>query len=377
MLNQQSTLLPCVDSYIEPLLTSVLKTDKLGICCGTVEVDSVSSSCGRTKGDRFKLSIPYAKQNLVWNVLFDSQCPEMGPDFLFNDNTFLTDMDIDTVSHKIPSLAQWNPNDKNALVNVLIELLSCYKQYQIDLLQKQNRLQIEYNMLIKSTEVKSKDVEIILLPLGSKPTEAKFLISLSIDVSKLPHSMTESRSNVAMLLVTFCGADWNRIIPELVFPKYIEKMLGGANALHLPNFSSDTCLADYVPDVENYIAGRMNLLAESLEKRRSFTAQMLSFLCNKVIEYDTVNHTYITILLQKDDFQCILFVNLSLVFPRERPTCLFQSIYHMTNERTLYSEKVDLPYHPQWSTEKIRDEFISFVEQYIKKFKHNSCSLYP
>lgn len=55
----------------------------------------------------------------------------MGPDFIFNDNSFLADIDIDTLSVKVPSLTEWNPNDKHALLNVLIELLSCYKQHQV------------------------------------------------------------------------------------------------------------------------------------------------------------------------------------------------------------------------------------------------------
>lgn len=103
----------------------------LGVCCETIKIDSLSSSCGKEQGDRFKLSIPYAKQNLVWNVFFDSQCPEMGPDFIFNDNTFLADIDVDTLSVKVPSLANWNPNDENALLNVLKELLLCYKEHQV------------------------------------------------------------------------------------------------------------------------------------------------------------------------------------------------------------------------------------------------------
>ena len=84
-----------------------------------------------TKVDRIKLSIPYAKQNLTWNVFFDSECPEIGPDFLFNDDAFLANMDVDSFSTNVPSLANWNPNDGDALLNVLVELLSCYKQYQV------------------------------------------------------------------------------------------------------------------------------------------------------------------------------------------------------------------------------------------------------
>lgn len=68
----------------------------------------------------------------MWNVLFDSQCPEMGPDFIFNDQNFLMDPDIDMLSTWVPSLVRWNPNDTDALLNVLIELLLYYKEHQVN-----------------------------------------------------------------------------------------------------------------------------------------------------------------------------------------------------------------------------------------------------
>jgi len=65
-------------------------------------------------------------------VLFDSQCPEMGPDFIFNDQNFLMDPDIDILSTYVPSLVKWNLNDTDGLLNVLSELLSYYKDYQVN-----------------------------------------------------------------------------------------------------------------------------------------------------------------------------------------------------------------------------------------------------
>lgn len=112
-------------------------------------------------------------------------------------------------------------------------------------------------MLVRSTEIKSEDVEVILLPSSAKPTEAKFLINLSVDVSNLPITVPKSGSNVAMLLVTFCGMDWNRITRQFFPSKFLEEILGGSNTLHLPSFSTDSCLGDYVPEVKNFIAGKV------------------------------------------------------------------------------------------------------------------------
>nr|XP_033327231.1 BRISC and BRCA1-A complex member 2-like [Megalopta genalis] len=177
----------------------------------------------------------------------------MGPDFLFNDDTFLTDMNIDTLSDRLPSLTKWNVNDQDALLNVLMELLLCYKQHQVQLLEKQDRLKLEYTMLMSSTDIAQEDVEVMLLPFGSKPTEAKFLISLSIDVSQLQNRPFESQNDVAMLLVTFYGPNWNRIMPQIYFSKYLEQVLDGISALELPHYPIDKCLTDYVLEIKKYV----------------------------------------------------------------------------------------------------------------------------
>lgn len=110
---------------------------------------------------------------------------------------------------------------------------------------------------MNSGEVKTEDVEVILLPSSSKPTEARFLISLSVDVSQLEIRTCKSESDIAMLLVTFSGTDWSRITPQLYFSKSLEESLSGTGELHLPHFSSDTYLLRYIPKVKKYIAGKV------------------------------------------------------------------------------------------------------------------------
>lgn len=112
-------------------------------------------------------------------------------------------------------------------------------------------------MLMQSKEVKPEDMEMILLPLASKPTEARFLVSLTVDVSEVPQRTRESKSDMALLLVTFRGPDWNHITPQLQLSKSLEHIFGGPNTLHLPHFSSDTFLADYVLLIKKCIAGKV------------------------------------------------------------------------------------------------------------------------
>lgn len=125
--------------------------------------------------------------------------------------------------------------------------------FQIESLIRQgDRLQIEYSTLVGETKLDDNDIEVILLPLGGKPTEARFLIRISIDCC-LPPCVDKSQDNETMLHITFYGPDWNRIVSKLYLSKTLEKIFGGPDTLHLPPLPPSKYLMDYVPEVKKYI----------------------------------------------------------------------------------------------------------------------------
>ena len=96
----------------------------------SMNINSLTSKNGKLF-DCIELSVPYADQTLKWTIIFDLECPELGPDFIFNDENFLADPDVDTLMKCVPSLANWNYLDSNSLLTVLKELLAHYKVYQV------------------------------------------------------------------------------------------------------------------------------------------------------------------------------------------------------------------------------------------------------
>ncbi|XP_024938236.1 BRISC and BRCA1-A complex member 2-like [Cephus cinctus] len=375
MLNQNHPILNSIDTYIEPLLKRVLQTQRLGVCCGTIELNSISSSCGKAKADRFNLSIPYAGQSLNWSILFDSQCPDLGPDFMFSDETFLADPDADTLATHVPSLAKWNPTDANSLLRVLSELFWYYKKHQIDLLEKQgDRLQLEYSTLVGETEICAEDVEMILLPSGTRPTEARFLIRMAMDFSQLPARSNQSRNDAAMLLVTFHGQDWNHIIPQLYLSKSLEEAFGGPSALHIPPFPPDKYLMDYVPEVKKFISEKINFLALCFERKKSFVTVLLLLQRGSIVEYDAIEFSYISILLEHRDFYFLVHFRLPPAFPKEQPFITLQSVYHMTSQGKLYSQIVeDFPFSPRWEPlQMVTKALAHIIDNEVQKFQTNS-----
>lgn len=112
-------------------------------------------------------------------------------------------------------------------------------------------------MLVTSQEIRQEDIEMILLPFSSKPTEARFLISLSVDLSQLQIRTCKSESDVAVLLVTFSGTDWNRITSQLQFSKSLEGILNEIVELYIPYFPSDTHLIHYILKIKKFIAAKV------------------------------------------------------------------------------------------------------------------------
>jgi len=92
-----------------------------------------------------------------------------------------------------------------------------------------------------------------MLPLGTKPTEARFLIRILLDYSRLPSRTNKSQNDEAMLIITFYGPDWNRIVPQLCLSKTLEDIFGGPDSLHIPPLPPTKYLMDYVPEVKKSI----------------------------------------------------------------------------------------------------------------------------
>lgn len=110
-------------------------------------------------------------------------------------------------------------------------------------------------MLIE--EVSEEDIEVILLPVGTKPMEAYFSIRLDIDFSQLPTRINESQNDAAMLLVTFCGPDWNCVVPNLYLSQGLEETFSGSASLYIPPFLSNSYLRAYIPKVKDLIRDKV------------------------------------------------------------------------------------------------------------------------
>lgn len=88
-------------------------------------------------GDRacangFTLSIPYAGNTICWEIMFSSRDSKFLPDFIFNDDGFLSNVNlVKFLKTNVPSWANWNSHNSKSLLNLIKEFMDLYKKYQV------------------------------------------------------------------------------------------------------------------------------------------------------------------------------------------------------------------------------------------------------
>ncbi|KAH8028285.1 hypothetical protein HPB51_014941 [Rhipicephalus microplus] len=106
--------------------------------------------------DRFKISLPYAGQTVTWEVIFQAHKPELPPDFIFDDTSFVPNIE------EVPSLCEWDSEDDQALTNVIQELLEQYRKHQASMLDDSPRLQFEYSSLVHQSDIPESNIQVHL-----------------------------------------------------------------------------------------------------------------------------------------------------------------------------------------------------------------------
>ncbi|GLG94745.1 BRCA1-A complex subunit BRE [Gryllus bimaculatus] len=386
-MNEQivSSFHPNIQPFVKELLVNGnVDMDITGIGGGNLKIAEVQS--GRPtietsgSGDRFKLSIPFAGQFISWEIIFNSYRKNYPPDFTFNDETFLSDPDVDILEKHLPSLANWNSQDPKALYYVISELLVLYRKHQVNLLDEldYSRIQFEYLSLVRQAQVSEDDVEVLV---GNRNKSrflcgaVNFLIRLKVDFSGLPPVLSTENpgENVAILLVTFHSPEGSRITPQLHLSPGVEKALGGAGTLQLPPFPPDgSCLMDYVPIVVDQLQERVANVTQCYEKKKEYLAALFYHLEKSILEYDGVTFSHASFMLERRDFYFLLHVTLPLYFPKEKPTFQFQSVYHARYGNPYQTRCDDYPFSPRWDISEMVERACQFITEYAEIFQKNS-----
>lgn len=336
-----------------PYVQYVYQDLKLGLCKTKVDFEKVLGSLEGGES-QFRVVLPYCSKKLKWEVLFDSTTPWYAPDFRFDDDSFLMNVDEQFFEEKVPSLAKWNENDPKALSNVISELINLYKLHQVKKLNddESSRACFEYSALLGDALTSEQDIEVWV---GNHVVE--FLIRLNLDTSRLPELYSDGIEenpgiDTALLLVRYP----NSTNAELILSPLLTKSLGN---ITLPLMHQSGVLMDYVPMVTEMLNNKIQDLLNNEKLKRDLLAQLIVKYEGAVLEHDANNAGF---LFEMNNFHWILQIDIGVRFPDKPPVLTLRSIYHCNKGKPIF--KV-LPYCPY-------NNFEGYIEQQVEIFK-NEC----
>ncbi|XP_013188300.1 BRISC and BRCA1-A complex member 2 [Amyelois transitella] len=309
-----------IATSFRPYIQNVLQELKLGLCKTKVDLEKIPG--GPDGADtQFRLVLPYCSKKLKWEVIFDSSTPWFAPDFRFDDESFLNNVDEGFLEEKLGSLAEWDENDPEALSKVISELVSLYRAHHIKKLNEDesSRAYFEYTALLGDALTSEKDIEVWV---GGHVVE--FLIKLNVDVSRLPELYNEGTEenpgiDTALLLVRYP----NSTNAELILSPLLTKSLGN---IVLPLMHQSGVLMDYVPMVTELLNNKIQDVLKNDKLKRELLAQLIVRYEGAILEHDANSAAF---LFETDDFHWILHIEVGENFPDNLPILTLRSVYHM------------------------------------------------
>ncbi|XP_044732188.1 BRISC and BRCA1-A complex member 2-like [Chrysoperla carnea] len=358
---------------------SKIKDDIAGTRLGQIQIKNINYSCIRSKiddgkADRFTLSIPYANNILEWTILFDINNLNLGPDFQFDDVTFLSDPDFEIIKNNVPSWNQWDINNSKSLSKIIKELYDFYKQHQINLLNQdiETRPYFEYSCLVGEKVVQANHIEVLI-----QGDTVMFLIYLDIEYPDLPmhnEEMKNPNGDATFLYVKFTKP--NTITSKLYLTPRIEQVLGDQTNQRIPSLTSDSnCLLDYVPQVKKWLKERLEQVALNYKKSQEFISTVLLYYKSNIIEYDAVGFSKVVLLFETKGFYWMLTITLGKKFPADKPKYLYTSVNHLVYE-SVFSETLgnDYSYNPRWDANLMLEKAMSCILKNIDNFRSTAMA---
>ncbi|KAL4708397.1 hypothetical protein ACJJTC_019633 [Scirpophaga incertulas] len=338
-----------------PYILSVCQDLELGLCKTKVDIERIAGfSCAEGVDSQFRIVLPYCSKKLKWDVIFDISTPWFAPDFRFDDDSFLCNIEEELIEYKLPSLTKWNENDPKALCDVISELVNLYKMHQIKKLNEDesSRAYFEYSALLGDAVTSDNDIEVWV---GSHVVE--FLIKLKIDISHLSELYSDGTDqnpgiDTALLFVRYP----NSTNAELILSPLLTKSLGN---ITLPVMHQSGVLMDYVPMVTELLNTKIKDVIKNEKLKRELLSQLIVKYEGAVLEHDSNSAAF---LFEMNDFHWILLIDIGINFPERPPVLTLRSVYHSLKGKPKCKVLQTCPYK----------NFEGYIEQQVEIFK-NEC----
>ncbi|KAK7246103.1 hypothetical protein RIF29_40962 [Crotalaria pallida] len=330
--------------------------------------------------DRFTLLIPYCLDFIKWDIIYNADSPSTAPDFIFgpDDQDFHPFNMPSSVEPAQPNncLKDWNHKDPSRLLALVQYLRDQYVLYQRKRVEAVDDDRLKFEI---STIVSREGIEMHLSSSSDKPEEVKFAVPLmDMNINKMVPGCPWKYSQKIYLQVVYPVGRKYLSAPSAPRLKLVSsselKALFSIDDVKLPSWLDGMCLAEYLPNLEEYLEKQVLEAISLIDVRRHFIEALASQL-GRPVEADPVFCRKATFLCASGVFTFLVHFIIPTQFPKQQPSLMLQSSQHFNSLMVPMKSRLisDYPWSPRWELPLMAERIGEFLADEALNFKRQ-CS---
>ncbi|XP_020223053.1 BRISC and BRCA1-A complex member 2 [Cajanus cajan] len=327
--------------------------------------------------DRFTLLIPYCLDIIKWDVIYNADSPNAAPDVIFGPE----DDDFHPF-HMYPSaqpnncLSDWSYKDPTRLLTLIQFLRDQYVLYQRKRVGEVDDDRLKFEI---STIISREGIEMHMSSGAEKLEEVKFAVPLlDMNINKMVSCCPWRHPQKIYLQVVYPVGRKYMSAPSAPTLKLVSspelKALYSTDDVKLPPWLDGMCLAEYLPNLEEYLGKQVLEAVSLIEVRRNFI-EALACPFGRPVEADPVFCRKATFLSASGVFTFLVHFLIPIQFPKQQPTIMLQSSQHFNSQMAPMKSRLisDYPWSPRWEPLQMAERICEFLADEALNFKRQ-CS---
>ncbi|WVZ01221.1 hypothetical protein V8G54_027290 [Vigna mungo] len=246
------------------------------------QVDQMWSADKYNSGpfDRFSLLIPYCLDFIRWDVIFDAESPNVAPDVIFGpeDDSFHPFHMLPSPESNNNCLSDWNYKDPSRLLTLIQFLRDQYVLYQRKRVEEVDDERLKFEI---STILSREGIEMYMGSNAEKLEEVKFAVPLlDMNINNMVSCCPWRYSQKIYLQVVYPVGRKYTSVPSAPRLKLVSspelKAVFSIDDVKLPSWVDGMCLAEYLPNLEEYLGKQVFEAVSLIEVRRQFIEALAS-----------------------------------------------------------------------------------------------------
>ncbi|KAK7331242.1 hypothetical protein VNO77_25461 [Canavalia gladiata] len=363
-----------VPPFIAAHLSHLLSHSRL-----TLKVEQMWSSDKYNSGlvDRFTLLIPYCLDFIKWDVIYNAECPTAAPDVIFSpEDECFHPFHMSPSAEGSNCLSDWNYKDPARLLHLIHFLRDQYVLYQRKRVGEVDDDRLKFEI---STILNREGIEMHMISGADKSEEVKFSVPLlDMNINKMVSSCPWRYSQKIYLQVVYpVGRKYVSApaAPRLKLVSSSElKALFSIDDVKLPPWLDGMCLAEYLPNLEEYLEKQVHEAVSLIDVRRHFI-EALACQFGRPVEADPVFCRKATFLAASGVFTFLVHFVIPTQFPKQQPALMLQSSQHFNSQMAPLKSRfmADYPWSPRWEISLMAERLYDFLADEALNFKRQ-CS---